>query len=394
MLKLRYLMLVAIAVMVLVAACGGNKQVATTVIEPVLTPIQLARIAVAEGNEAFAEKEYDLAIKSYETAIMNFTEAEATASEADSISYNVEVLNINIAKTYSDMAVEAYTERDYVVAKEGFLNSINKYKSITPTTISSEEHKSLLIDLYRFLAYSNQQLGSYEDAIKSLDQLLLLSPGNEEALNLKFSILNDNIKDETRAYKVLIEYAEVSQDANAYITLANRYRDNNKNTEAAMYYEKALEIKSEPSVILLVAEFYRAISNWNRSTALFETILATKPDQEMTKALYRRIGENYSQADNRTKMVEYFEKYLAMERDPQIALMLSSHFNTAKNYNKVIQYATIVIGIDASNSDAIMLRGMAYYNLKRNNEAKADFQRIQNDPKHGANAKRFLAAIN
>ncbi len=386
-------MLVVMLTLMVLSACGNNKQIEEIPAEPVFSPLQLARTAIAEGNDAFSANEYIEAIRSFKTAIMHFTEALPTASEEDSVAYNIEVLTINVAKAYSDMAVAAYGKQDYVVAEQGFTNSIETYKSFIPTTISNEEHNALLIDLYRFLAYTKQQKLEFEAAVKNLDMLLALAPGDEAALNLKFSILNDDIKDQNRAFNVLKEYAEVSQDANAYITLANRYRDTNNNSEAEKYYLKALELRPEASIMLIVADYYRAISEWNKATAMFERVLKTNPDQEMTIAIHRRIGENYSQAGNTAKMIEAFEKYLALERDAQIALLLASQFNTAKNYNKVVQYATMVIGLDARNSDAIMLRGMAYYNLKRMNEAKADFTRVENDPKHGANAKRFLAVI-
>jgi tetratricopeptide (TPR) repeat protein len=250
-----------------------------------------------------------------------------------------------------------------------------------------------LADLYRFLAYTKQQKLEFEAAIENLDNLLAIMPNDEAALNLKFSILNTDIGDQERAYNVLKEYAEVTKDVNAYITLANGYRDNKNNTEAEKYYLIALELKNDAATMLIVADFYRSISEWNKATEIFERVLATNPDQEMKAAVQRRIGENYSQAGNNSKMIEAFEKYLALERDAQIALLLASQFNTAKNYNKVVQYATMVIGLDSSNSDAYMLRGLAYYNLKRMNEAKADFTRIENDPRHGANAKKFLAVI-
>lgn len=393
MLKSRFFALVVLTVLILLAACSSNKQVEVVPSEPVLTPIQMARIAVGEGNAAFTEKNYTAAIESFTQAINHFKDAMPTASEADSVAYNVEVLTINIGKAHSDMAVAAYTANNFDLAKSGFESAIATYTSIKPTTITAEEHKNLLIDLYRYLAYSEQKLQNYEAAITNLDKLLALAPGNEEALNIKFSILNDNIKDEVRAYQVLKEYADASQDVSAYINLAKRYQENNRNTEAATYYEKALEIQPDANIMLIVAEFYRSISDWSKSTAMFEKLLGTKPDQARTAAIYRRIGENYSQAGNNAKMLEFFEKYLAIERDDKIALLLASNYNTAKNYNKVVTYASMVIGIDARNNDAIMLRGMAYYNLKRMNEAKADFVKLENDSKYGVNAKKFLSAI-
>jgi len=145
--------------------------------------------------------------------------------------------------------------------------------------------------------------------------------------------------------------------------------------------------------MLKIADFYRSIGEWNKSTDMFMKFIATNPAQDMLATAYKLVGDNYRQAKNTAKMVEYFEKYIGIERDPQIALLLASHYNGIKNYNKVVTYSTIVLGSDSKNTDAIMLRGLAYYNLKRSAEAKADLEKIQNDSKYGDNAKKLLKAL-
>ena len=104
------------------------------------------------------------------------------------------------------------------------------------------------------------------------------------------------------------------------------------------------------------------------------------------------IGKNYDELKNSKKMIEYYEKSLAIDRDPQLALVLAGYYNSQKNYAKVISYATMTLTSDTRNVDALMLRGLAYYNSKPKNyaAAKADLTRIQNDPKYGAQVKKIL----
>lgn len=386
-------MLVVITQLILLIACAGPQKIQEAAPVEEVKPIVKAREAIKEGDKAIEENDIVAGIQSFEDALRFFEEALPTSTEADSVAYNIEVVTLNIAKFQSDVAVKAYERKDFPTAKTYYEKSLASYKAVTPTTITSDEHKELLANLYRYMAYTQQELRSYEAALVSLDEVLKLDPKDEAALNLKFNILRNDIKDEVRAFKVLKDFAEVSNDVNAYITLANNYRDNGNNKEAEVNYLKALELKPEVSVMMLIADFYRNNGEWAKSTAMYERVLSAKPDNETTAATYRRIGENYSQAGNNPKMLEFFEKYLAIEKDRQIALLVASRYNEAKNYAKVAQYTSLVISLDNRNADAYMLRGLAYYNLKRNNEAKADFQKIENDPKHGANAKKFLNVL-
>jgi tetratricopeptide (TPR) repeat protein len=356
-------------------------------------PLVLAHEAALDGSASYKEKDYTMAIENFTKAIDLYKSQEAVATEADSVAYNIEVLTLNTAKVYSDIAFNSFKDQMYTEALQNFEKSLAIYKSIKPTTITQKDLTDMILDLYSNLALTSQQAKDYEKTISYYNKILEVTPNNEEVLNLKFSVLRDNIKDEARAMKVLKDYAEVSNDPNAYIMIADKYRDANNNTEAENYYLKALAQKNEASVMLKIADFYRSIGEWNKSTDMFMKFIATNPAQDMLATAYKLVGDNYRQAKNTAKMVEYFEKYIGIERDPQIALLLASHYNGIKNYNKVVTYSTIVLGSDSKNTDAIMLRGLAYYNLKRSAEAKADLEKIQNDSKYGDNAKKLLKAL-
>ncbi|HNU98023.1 MAG TPA: hypothetical protein PKG99_04985, partial [Candidatus Syntrophosphaera thermopropionivorans] len=67
--------------------------------------------------------------------------------------------------------------------------------------------------------------------------------------------------------------------------------------------------------------------------------------------------------------------------------------NKQKNWDKVITYATKAINANPSNAAAYLLRGNAYYMKKNYAAAKADLQRIQNDPTYGKSASDILKKI-
>ncbi len=390
--KSRYFILVASSALLLFA-CSANKPAPMPVMVEAVKPLVLAHEAALDGSASYKEKDYNMAIENYTKAIDLYKSQEAVATEADSVAYNIEVLTLNTAKIYSDIAFNSSKDQMFTEALQNFEKSLAIYKSITPTTLSQQELTDLILDLYSNLAFTSLQAQEYEKAISYYNNILEVTPNNEKVLNLKFNVLRDNIKDEARAMKVLKDYAEVSNDPNAYIMIADKYSEAKNNVEAETYYLKALEQKNEASVMLKIADFYRSINDWNKSTAMFVNFIATNPSQDMLATAYKLVGDNYRQAKNTSKMVEYFEKYIGIERDSQIALLLASHYNGVKNYSKVVTYSTIVLGSDSKNSDAIMLRGLAYYNLKRNADAKADFEKIQNDSKYGENAKKFLKAL-
>ena len=58
--------------------------------------------------------------------------------------------------------------------------------------------------------------------------------------------------------------------------------------------------------------------------------------------------------------------------------------------DRVISNANITLSIDPKNVDALMLRGVAYFQTKNYTAAKADLERLKNDPKYGAQATNLL----
>ncbi|MCK9310076.1 MAG: tetratricopeptide repeat protein [Candidatus Cloacimonetes bacterium] len=387
--KLKILCLISIVTMLLLAACGGNKQVVLEPV-PVRNPLALAYEASTEGNKSYDEGLFNDAIASYTEAIALFEEAAPTSVPSDSIALNIEKMNLNIAKSNIDMAGESITANMYNEAIVSYENALSIYKALNPISITKDKLKDNILGVYNNLAITAKSAGNYEQAIKYYDSTLAIQPNDPEILNAKFFVLSDNIKDEARAYTVLIEYAEASQDAAAFINLADRYVERGNTVEAGKYYMKALALRPDADMYRRMANFYRASKDWKNANLYLEKLVATNPPAGELATIYTMIGKNYDEMGDKKKMVEYYEKSITIDKDPQLALLLASYYNGTKTYSKVVTYATITIAADSRNSDALMLRGLAYYQLKNYTSAKVDLERIQNDAKWGAQAKNLL----
>ncbi len=390
--KQKIMTFVVLVLLVLLSACGSNKKVQAPV-EPVRNPLILAHSAAARGTEAFNDEFYNDAISAFTEAISLFNEAALTATPADSVAENIEKMNLNIAKSYIELANESMELSSFDEALDYYSKALNVYKSITPKLITQEELQQNIIGIYNNMAITAKQAGKYEQALTYYDQILKLTPNDADVLYAKFYVLRDNIKDENRAYAVLIDYAELTQDAKAFINVADSYAEKGNLIEAGKYYQKALAI--EPSVDLYrrLANYYSGLKDYNNANLYLQKVADSNPESSELAQIYALMAKNYEGMNDKKKMVEYYEKSLSIERNPQLALLLASYYNSQKNYAKVISNANITLSIDPKNADALMLRGVSYYQMKNYSAAKADLERLQNDPKYGTQAKNLLKNI-
>jgi len=388
----RYLLLALLAILLILSACSSNKKAKLPEVIPP-TPLELARAYADSGATEYVDEFYPEALRAFSLSRDYYLQAAPTASPMDSVDVNIEKIQLNIALTYMSMANESVQLSMYEDALSEYTSAVNIYKSLVPLTITAEERDGYVAILYRNMALTAQNAGQYERALNYYDEVLTYEPGNEEILNIQYFILKDNIKDEVRAYQVLQDYAEASQNYNAFLILAQAYRDNGDNVTAATYYDRALELGQNLDVYTRVADFYRGIGNYQKSNEVLEQYVASGPDNASLALAYRVMASNYDRLRNNAKKIEYYEKSLAIDNNADVALTLANHYNQLKNWDRVISYATIVINQDSSKTAAFLLRGNAYYMKKNYNAARTDLTRIQNDPSYGNTAREILKNI-
>jgi len=387
-----YLLLTLVVLLLITAACSSNKTVEIPP-PPPPSPLQLAHAYADSGATAFTAEDYLSAIKYFSQARDYYTQAAPTATPTDSIEVNIERIDLNIALSYVNQGNEDASLGLYDDALTTYEKAANIYKSLKPITIKPEERDDYLSKLYRNMAITAQNAKQYERALQYYDMVLIYEPGNEEILNIKYHILKDDIKDQVRAYQVLKDYAEASQDYKAYLILAAAYKDSGDNATAEIYYLKAMELGQNPDVYTRVADFYRETKNYTKSNEILTKLIASTTDKSTLALAYRVMADNYAKLGNTAKKIEAYDNSLKYEESAEIALLLADHWNKQKNWDKVITYATKAINANPSNAAAYLLRGNAYYMKKNYTAAKADLQRIQNDPTYGKSATDILKKI-
>ncbi|MGC9362476.1 MAG: tetratricopeptide repeat protein, partial [Candidatus Syntrophosphaera sp.] len=357
------------------------------------TYIMLAEEAAESGARAYEDELFPQALEDFTSAHDYYEMAEPNSSPADSIDVNLERIQLNIALTYRKLANESDELSMYEDALNEYQAAADIYNGLELLTLTEAEKDDELLVIYNNMAVTAEKAGRYEDALDYYDQVLEYSPGNETVLYTKYTILKDNINDEERAFQVLRDYAGASQNYNAYLILAQAYKESGDNATAGTYYDQALELSEDLDVYTRVADFYRSIGDYEKSNAVLEEFIASEPDQASLATAYRVIAGNYERLGNTGKMVEYYDRSLDVEPNADVALLLANHYYQRKSWNNVINYASQVIDLDASKSAAFLLRGYAYYMNKRYGEARTDLTRIQNDPTHGATARQILNLI-
>lgn len=390
--KYAYILMLLMALLLVISGCSSNKKT-DKVVEPPPTPLELAVAAADTAAMAFEDEDFFRAMNYFSQARDLYLEALPTAAPTDSVDVNVERTQINIAVTYMRLANESAQGLIYDEAINEYESAANIYKSLVPLTMTPMERDSYVSILYRNIALTAQNDRQYERALGYYDNVLQYEPGNSEVLMAKYSILKDDINDQVRAYKVLQDYAEASQDYNAYVILGEAYRGEGDNNTAAIYFEKAMEIGKNVDAYNRGANFYRDIKNYKKSNDVLAKLVAVSTDNASNALAYRIMADNYDKLNNSAKKIEFYDKSLTLEANADVALTLASHWNQQKNWDRVITYATKAINTDSSKAAAYLLRGNAYYMKKNNNAAKADLQRIQNDPTYGKSASDLLNRI-
>lgn len=385
--------LAILTVIALLAACGSNKAAKPQVMEK--TPLELAIESALSAEYSFQDKDYDDAIAKYGESIYFYNQALVTSATPDSIAKEVYKIRTNIANIHTISAMELSGLNDFDDALLNYETAIDLYKALESEAAPSDSIDYIVNTLYLNSAIVSRQAGEYEKALNYFDLYLEANPEDDEILLQKFAIYRDDLRNETQAFEVLKEYAESKNDFGAYHRLGDLYRDKNDFQNAIIWYEKANLVKTDVDVLQKLGSIYRnpQIQQWENSNIALERFIATNPQLDEIATAYKLIGDNYKNMRNRAKSVEYFERYIELEYAEDIALYICSYYYDMKNDAKTLAWANTILQNNANHSGALLFRGIARYNQKDMRGAKADFERIQNDPQYGKTAQQYLNII-
>jgi len=295
-----------------------------------------------EGEKLFSENKFDAAAEAFEAALSLFMEAAKDATPEDSIPEAIERMNKNLSITFDK--------------GQDFSKAIEYYK-------------------IRLKA----------------DSL------NTDLVNSIYVAYKDGIGDEDSAISFLEPFATRHPNYDYAAILGTYYNNKNNQTAAIKWYEKALSFKSDPNIILNLAGAYRDTKQSSKAIAQYEAYLKTNPPADKIPVVLKIVGGEYKKMGNAAKELEYFEKYLGIEKDSQIALYVANRYLKSGNYAKSIKWSTVVLGSEPNDADALFIRGYSKYSQQDKNKkvidkagATADLSKLLNNPKYQKNAQQMI----
>jgi tetratricopeptide (TPR) repeat protein len=160
--------------------------------------------------------------------------------------------------------------------------------------------------------------------------------------------------------------------------------------------------------------------------AQYEKLLALRP--ELAETLYHQIAFAYSREGNYPKAVEYLDKLVQSDptnvnlkllaaqealrggmldkglemlkgiddssvKEPEVFYNVAALLLNAQKPDEAIRYLTKAVTVDPSYVDGYFQRGLAYLQLQKTPEAKADFQKVIELAPTGAQAETAKKAL-
>ena len=167
--KARYLLLLPLVALLVLAACSSNKKVEEPVVLPP-TPLELARAAADSAETAFMAEDYLNALKAFTQARDFYVQAAPTAAPTDSVDINIEKMQINMAITYLRMATESTSLGLNDDALNEYDSAANIYKSLVPVSITALDRDKRVAVIYNNMAILAEKSGEFERAISFYDR--------------------------------------------------------------------------------------------------------------------------------------------------------------------------------------------------------------------------------
>jgi tetratricopeptide (TPR) repeat protein len=364
-------------------------------VEPEKTTFEIATEVAQNAETAFQDEDYDAAIDMFQRADSLFNVALPASAPEDSISQKIFNIRMNIANIHLVKAEYLQSKKDYKTALASMLTAIQMYKELEPMSSPADSIAARMPDIYENTAFISKKAENYTTALEYYNKVIELKPDNIDVLLQIYDLYDENLNNPEKAISIFKEYAIAKNNFEASHSLGDKYNKRKDLPNAIYWYSKADSLKKDANVVLKLAMAYRdkSIARYEDSNKYFEQFIKMNPSMDELKKSYKLIGDNYRSLKQRNKANEYFEKYISLEYSEDIATLICQYYYDGKNYPKTQTWANTILQNNPNNVNALLFRGVARYNLKDMKGAKADFERIKDDPKLGSAAQQYLKAI-
>jgi tetratricopeptide (TPR) repeat protein len=310
----------------------------------------------------------------------------------------ISISTLSAQKTLERIANETGVEGETLYNEGKYTEAAQKFEEAVSTLLQAVEKDGIPLDkekinqwwLYAFNGY--YQSKDYENALKALDERLVLNPGSYELINYKSIILHKNLKRSLEAIEVLKEYNQQKRSFRVENKIADYYADLDDLQNALTWYEKAYELKKDSKVIKNIATLHVKLGNNAQAIKAYEDFIETKPGESVLIQTYKNLGTLHKELNQFDKSNAAYEKALNLKYDSALNLLLITSYYDMDQYDKALSKIDLMLKNQAGNVDAIYYRAIIKYNREDKIGAKADFQRLLGS-KYDSLAKGYIESI-
>jgi tetratricopeptide (TPR) repeat protein len=228
------------------------------------------------------------------------------------------------------------------------------------------------LDLDRGVAYLKKE--AYEQAIPHLDKAIASQPDNAVA-HYYLALAHEStgkVEEAEKGYKKAIELDD--KLVNALVNLAALYLGEPPRPKQAIeVLKKAVAVEGQASDVHQNLAFaYRLDGNHNKAAAEYDQAIKLKDDPNARLAyadLLFEMGKHDAAATQMRSALPAFKK------DLKKVVFLAHRFGKSKAYDDCVSAFTIAIGLNAKEPGFLLHRGLCQHSLKKENEARKDYNR-------------------
>jgi len=279
---------------------------------------------------------------------------------------------------------------DFVGAIENYQTALNMFRELhSDITPFNTEIRDILHKLYA--AGTNAR--NWEVATRYGGELLSLDPSNEAVVRNLAQIYRVGLSDMSRAIEIWKSYDERFDSFTAKQEIADLYSRNNDNTNAILWYHKALEMNKDADLLQKLATLYINTNQPNSAIRIYEDFIESEPSRRQLGIAYRNMGRLYQDMNNINMAIQKYELALEIDYDRNVSLWLVDKFYENGNFEKANRFIDNMISRNANDNDALYFRALILHADGKFPEARAIFQRLVNHATYGTSAQGFIRSI-
>lgn len=282
---------------------------------------------------------------------------------------------------------ENYTES--ATACEEAISLFNK--AVTEDQLPNDKE---LIAHWLAIAYDCfVKTSDFDNALRILGDMIKLDPENMKYYEQK-AILQKKLNKFDNAIETYTYIDSIKPSYKNSKSIASIYKDREDWENALKWYYRSYDQRQDSNTIKDIAVINLSLGRKEAAIQAYKDFLATDPATATKIKTYKNLGKLYEDLGEINNALEYYEKSNELRYDNQITLLLISRYYDLNNYTKSLQNINLYLKNKPNEAAVLYYRAMINYNQGKLQEAKKDFEAIQNNPTYGSIAKGYIDSIN